>query len=82
MNRIFLLAFGLLVFGCDNAQKNSETSENAAGVENTSSEDNSNQSVQEGAGSEISPQLEGIEDSATRLKVDTISSSQDAQRAR
>ena len=72
MDRILLMTLGLLVFGCDNASKKSENPDtNSAGIENTSSEDNSTESVQEGAGSEISPQLEGINDSATRLKVDT-----------
>ena len=72
MNRILLVTLGLLFFGCDKASKKSENSENnPAGIENTSSEDNSTNSVQEGAGTEISPQLEGIDDSASRLKVDT-----------
>jgi len=80
MNRILLVTLGLLIFGCDNASKKSENSENnPAGIENTSSDDNSTESVQESAGSEISPQLEGIEDSAARLKVDTVNSTQKAR---
>ena len=80
MNRILLVTLGLLIFGCDNASKTSENSDNnSAGVGNTSSEDNSTESVQEGAGTEISPQLEGINDSAARLKVDTVNSTQKAK---
>ncbi|MFC5269789.1 hypothetical protein [Adhaeribacter terreus] len=70
MNRMLLLALGLFIFGCDNANH----STNSTGTENTPSE-----SVQEGAGSEISPQLEGIQDSAVRLQVDTISTAPETE---
>jgi hypothetical protein len=80
MNKVLLLAVGLSFYGCDNAARNSENPENTgAGGENINSENNAAESVQEGAGSEISPQLEGIEDSAARLKVDTINSVQEVQ---
>lgn len=75
MKKILLLALGLLFFGCDKSGRNSEN----AGANNSTSNDNPTNSVQEGAGTEISPQLEGVADSASRLKVDTISSAQEAE---
>jgi hypothetical protein len=71
MNRILLLALGLFIFGCD-------TSSGKRDTENNGTRTNTNESVQEGAGTEISPQLEGVEDSASRLKVDEIHSAEEA----
>ena len=65
MKKILLLATGLLVFGCETQR--TET------TRTTTTETNPDESVEIGAGTEISPQLEGIEDSASRLKVDPIS---------
>ena len=72
MKNILLLATGLLIFGCENSNRTTESE--------TNSETISDESVEKGAGSEISPQLEGINDSAVRLNVDTISSSPEAQK--
>ena len=61
MNRILLLAVGLILIGCNK--------ERATG------------NLEEGSGTEISPQLKGVEDTAARLKVDTISSAKGAEEA-
>jgi hypothetical protein len=68
MNRILLLVLGLLIFGCDQ-KKQPKNQENP--------ETQTEESVEIGAGSEISPQLEGVADSATRMKVDPVSSAQE-----
>jgi hypothetical protein len=72
MNRILLLALGLLLFGCDTPN---QTKEN----ESSNAETIKDESVEIGSGNEISPQLEGVEDSATRMKVDTINSANEAR---
>lgn len=86
MNKVLLLALGLLFFGCDKASRNNEHSGNTtAGVHNTTSENHAAGNVQEGSGTEISPQLEGVKDSASRLEVEEVHSAEeerDAQRNR
>lgn len=77
MKKLTLLALSLVFFGCESSNKSETTT-----TENTSAETETTTSVEEGAGSEISPQLEGIEDSAARLKVDTISSAAEAQESK
>ena len=77
MKKVLLLATGILFLGCE-----STTRTETDATETTVDETTSDESVTEGAGSEISPQLEGIEDSAARLKVDTISSAQESQQAK
>ena len=77
MRKVLLLSIGLIFFGCESTTRNETTETTETNVNET----NSDESVAEGSGSEISPQLEGIEDSAARLKVDTINSAQEAQKA-
>jgi hypothetical protein len=68
MTRILLLALGLLIFGCDNSKGT---------IKNGNKTENADESVDIGSGTEISPQLEGVKDSSTRLEVDTVSSAQE-----
>ena len=75
MKNILLLATGLLFFGCEKANRTTET-------ETKTTKTTTHKSVEKGAGTEISPQLEGLEDSASRLKVDTINSAKEAQKAK
>ena len=70
MNKILLLAFSLLLFSCDKKTQTHKT---------RTSETTANESVEMGSGTEISPQLEGVQDSAKRLEVDTISSAEEAR---
>jgi hypothetical protein len=70
MKKIVLIAFVLFIFGC---KKSDKTIEEQRTIED--------QSVEIGSGTEISPQVVGVEDSAKRLEVDTISSAKEAQGA-
>ena len=71
MKKILIFSLGLFIFGCDRANKKTET-------QNATSTTTEEQSVEKGAGTEISPQLVGVQDSAKRLKVDTINSPEKA----
>lgn len=75
MKKVLLLATGILFLGCESTTRTNTT-------ETEVNHSNTDESVTEGAGTEISPQLEGIEDSASRLKVDTISAAPETQPAR
>ncbi len=76
MKKLLFLATCLFFFSCEKNTRNSETHS----TETHSTDTKTTESVEKGAGTEISPQLEGLEDSASRLKVDTISTAEDAQK--
>jgi len=76
MKKTLLLASGLLFFGCENANRTTEQETT------TQTQTHTDESVEIGAGTEISPQLEGVEDSAARLEVDTVSNSPNGQPTR
>lgn len=62
MKKLLIIGIGFFAFACSDAN-NSETNTDATTTD---------ESVEIGSGEEISPQLEGLEDTA-RLEVDTLS---------
>ncbi|QHL86365.1 hypothetical protein GU926_02465 [Nibribacter ruber] len=70
MKKVLMVATVLLGFGCGDS--------NTTTTRQTTQDMATDESVEIGAGDEISPQLEGDDDSA-RLRVDTVTSSQEVQ---
>lgn len=70
MKKILIIALGFFAFACGDAN----TTNDEADTETTTTDETlGDGEVEIGSGEEISPQLEGLEDSG-RLEVDTLSS--------
>ena len=68
MKKILIIGLGFFAFACSDANTTNEEAE----VETTTTEETlGDGDVEIGSGEEISPQLEGLEDTG-RLEVDTI----------
>ncbi len=69
MKKVLIVALGFLTFACGESGNTAGNSNNGTNID---------ESVEKGAGNEVSPQLQTEGDSATRLEVDTVSSSTEA----
>jgi hypothetical protein len=69
MKKVLIILLAVFAFACSKAENKSEDTNRDIGAVN--------ESVEKGAGEEISPQLEIDSDTARDLKVDTISSAQE-----
>jgi hypothetical protein len=75
MKKILIIGLGFFAFACnDTNTTNKESDTDATRTEETTGDND----VEIGSGEEISPQLEGLEDSG-RLEVDTLSSAAEEQ---
>ncbi|NEM99109.1 hypothetical protein [Pontibacter burrus] len=75
MKKILIIGLGFFAFACNDTNTTNKESDNEATRTEEAAGEND---VEIGSGEEISPQLEGLEDTG-RLEVDTLSSAAEEQ---